>query len=114
MLVTRWAQRSCGDCCVFGVRALSDRERRCGVRLACSARGCMVWHACVDEQRFACGRVVTVLLPTCGACGWVCRLVAFLRHRGYRITVFISGFAVFLAPVKRCLFLAVLRGFLAF
>ena len=49
-----------------------------------------------------------------GARGRVCRLVAFLRHRGYCITVFISGFVVFLAPVKRCLFLAVLRGFLAF
>lgn len=46
--------------------------------------------------------------------GWVCRLGAFLRHRGCCITVFISGFVVFLAPVKRCLFLAVLRGFLAF
>lgn len=46
--------------------------------------------------------------------GRVCRLVAFLRHRSYRITVFISGFTVFLTPVKRCLFLAVLRGFLVF
>lgn len=74
----------------------------------------MVWRACVDERRFACGRAVAVLLPPCGARWRVCRLVAFLRHRSYRITVFISGFAVFLAPVNRCLFLAVLRGFLAF
>ena len=49
-----------------------------------------------------------------GARGRVCRLVAFLRYRGYCTTVFISGFAVFLPLVKRCLFLAVLWGFLAF
>lgn len=47
-----------------------------------------------------------------GARGRVCLLVAFLRYRGCCITLFISGFAVFLAPVKRCLFLAALWGFL--
>ena len=73
-----------------------------------------VWRACVDARRFACERVVVVLLPPCGARWRVCRLVAFLRHRGCCITLFISGFVVFLTPVKRCLFLAVLRGFLAF
>ena len=96
VLVTRWARRSCGDC-----RALGGRV-------------CAVWRACVDARCFACGRVVVVLLPPCGARCRVCRLVAFLRHRSCCITVFISGFAVFLAPVRRCLFLAVLRGFLAF
>ena len=73
-----------------------------------------VWRACVDERCFACGRVVVVLLPPCGARWRGCRLVAFLRHRGCCITLFISGFVVFLTPVRRCLFLAVLRGFLAF
>ena len=72
-----------------GARVLTRGVSRVGAR----------WLSC-------CRRVVRA--------GRVCRLVAFLRHRGYRITVFISGFAVFLAPVKRCLFLAVLRGFMAF
>lgn len=65
-------------------------------------------------SRVGAWHVADDLLPSHGARGYVCRLVEFLRHRSYRITVFISGFTVFLTPVKRCLFLAVLRGFLAF
>ena len=86
---------------VVTVARLAGVSAWCGARvLTCGvSRVGAWWVSC-------CRRVVRA---------WrVCRLVAFLRHRSCCITVFISGFTVFLTPVKRCLFLAVLRGFLAF
>ena len=95
----------------------------CGVRGAGGVLGasrCFVWVLLLPVCSVPVWRVCLFL---CGvrsvAAAWtrfvlVCRLGAFLRHRGCCITVFISGFTAFLAPVKRCLFLAVLRGFLRF
>ena len=92
----------------------------CGACGVLGASRCFVWVLLLPVCSVPVWRVCLFL---CGvrsvAAAWtrfvrVCQLGAFLRHRGCCITLFISGFVVFLTPVKRCLFLAVLRGFLAF